>query len=302
MDKLVEREAPPRPLAAAPALAVQFFLIPLAVVAVLVLVYAGFRMLIADQRSAQDYLNDIRVGGRDRRWPAAYELSRLLADPSVEAGDPDLGRALVRAFKESKDDDPRVRRYLGLAIGRLKAPPPDTIPTLLEATGDPEAETAISAIWALGSLGRPEVVPALQPLYGSPDPGVRKVVVYALGALPGDAQLETLRAALQDAVPDVQWNAAIGLARHGDASGVAVLRRMLDREYVERAVTRPARLDADEDPVADVMIGSLRAIAALGEGSLRSSVESLSRDDRSLRVRQAAMETLERIGVDRPQG
>ena len=47
MDKLVERESATRnPLIAAPALAVQFFLIPLAVVGVTVLVYLGFRSLL----------------------------------------------------------------------------------------------------------------------------------------------------------------------------------------------------------------------------------------------------------------
>src|SRR5258706_16220501 len=101
MDKLVEREDAPRnTLAAAPALAVQFFLIPLAVVAVAVGVYLGFRSLIADDRSAQDYLTEIRTGGATRRWPAAYELSRLLADPKVRA-DRTLGPALVKAFEES---------------------------------------------------------------------------------------------------------------------------------------------------------------------------------------------------------
>ena len=48
MDKLVERESATRNrLAAAPALAVQFFLIPLAVVGVTVTIYAGFRSLVA---------------------------------------------------------------------------------------------------------------------------------------------------------------------------------------------------------------------------------------------------------------
>ena len=47
MDKLDEREAATRsPLAAAPALAVQFFLIPLAVVGLTVTVYVGFRSLL----------------------------------------------------------------------------------------------------------------------------------------------------------------------------------------------------------------------------------------------------------------
>ena len=64
------------------------------------------------------------------------------------------------------------------------------------------------------------------------------MVVYALGALPGDAQLPTLRTALQDGAPDVRWNAAVALARHGNHEGVPVIRQMLDRPYVEQAVKR----------------------------------------------------------------
>ena len=65
------------------------------------------------------------------------------------------------------------------------------------------------------------------------------MVVYALGALPGDAQLATLRTALQDADADVRWNAAVALARHGSHDGVPVLRQMLDR-----AVRRAGRSSA----------------------------------------------------------
>src|SRR6185436_6235072 len=115
MDKLVERESAPRnPFAAAPALAVQFFLIPLAVVAVAVSVYVGFRSLLADARTPQDYLQEVQMGGSNRRWPAAYELSRQMADPKVRA-DRTLAPALVKAFENSAGD-PQVRRYLALAI------------------------------------------------------------------------------------------------------------------------------------------------------------------------------------------
>ena len=55
------------------------------------------------------------------------------------------------------------------------------------------------------------------------------MIVYALGALPGDVQIVTLRTALQDSAPDVRWNAAVALARHGSHEGVGVLRQMLDR-------------------------------------------------------------------------
>src|SRR5262245_61404293 len=149
MDKLVERENATRsPLVAAPALAVQFFLIPLAVVGVTVMVYAGFRSLLSDTRSLAEYLAEIEHGGTSRRWPAAYELSRLMNDPAVRA-DRSLAPALVRAFDAAKNDDPRVRRYLALALGRLDPPlPPDAVADLTLSLEDPDAEARISAIWA----------------------------------------------------------------------------------------------------------------------------------------------------------
>jgi HEAT repeat protein len=297
MDKLVERETATRnPLVAAPALAVQFFLIPLAVVGITVAVFVGFRSLLADDRKAQDYLAEVRNGGSDRRWPAAYELSRLMADPKVRA-DRTLAPELVRAFVAAKDDDPRVRQYLALAIGRLDPPlPPEAVAELTRTLSSSDGEARISAIWALGSSGDPAVVPTLQPLYQSDDPGVRKMVVYALGALPGDAQLATLRTALEDSTPDVRWNAAVALARKGNHDGVPVLTQMLDRAYVERTVTREVRQDEDRDPIADVMISGLRAAATLKDGQLKSAVSALSQTDRSLKVRQAALEALKVMG------
>ncbi len=297
MDKLTERESAPRtPIVAAPALAVQFFLIPLAVVGLTVMLYLGFRSLLADDRTPQDYLAEVRAGGTNRRWPAAYELSRLMADPKVRA-DRTLGPALAKAFEASKDDDPRVRRYLAMAIGRLDPPlPAEAVADLSTWLDDSDSEVRISAIWALGSSGDGSVVPRLQPLYESPDAGIRKMIVYALGALPGDAQIVTLRTALQDSAADVRWNAAVALARHGSHEGVGVLRQMLDRAYVEQAVTREMRPDRDEDPVADVMISGLRAAAALKDEALKPSVASLSRQDRSLKVRQAAIEALKVMG------
>jgi len=297
MDKLVEREPAARnPLVAAPALAVQFFLIPLAVVGITVTVYVGFRSLLADDRSAQQYLAEVRNGGSDRRWPAAYELSRLMADPKVRA-DRALAPALVKAYVAAKDDDPRVRQYLALAIGRLDPPlPPEAVAELTRTLESTDGEARISAIWALGSSGDAAVVPTLQPLYESSDAGIRKMAVYALGALPGEAQIATLRTALQDSAADVRWNAAVALARKGRHEGVPVLRQMLDRQYVEQTVKRDVRQDEDRDPIADVMISGLRAAATLKDDALKPLVTTLSQQDRSLKVRQAAIEALKVIG------
>jgi HEAT repeat protein len=235
-------------------------------------------------------------------------------DPKVR-GDKSLALALVKAFDDAKEGDPRVRKYLALAIGRLEPPlPPEAIDILLKSLDLPEKpwepdvwsringwtaemnEAHISTIWALGASGDPSVVPKVQPLYGSPDAGIRKMTVYALGALPGDVQIVTLRTAIQDPVADIRWNAAVGLARHGNHEGVPVLRQMLDRQYVEQAVKREVRQDSDQDPVADVMIAGLRAAATLKDEALRRSVTGLSRQDPSMKVRQAALEALKVIG------
>ena len=67
---------------------------------------------------------------------------------------------------------------------------------------------------------------------------------------------------------------------------------LLDRSYVEQTVKREARQDDDQDPIADVIISGLRAAATLKAGALREPIQNLSRQDRSLKVRQAALEAL----------
>lgn len=295
MPKLVERETAPRlsPLTAAPALAVQFFLIPLAVVGVIVLVYGGFRMLLTTERTPTELLSDVRSGGRERRWPAAYELSRLLSDPRTEEQNPLLGAAIVQAFVDSEGDDPRVRRYLALAIGRLAAPPAEAVGELTAALDDPDTETRISVIWALASLGDESTVDDIEAMYRSDDAGIRKMAVYALGALTGSGDHATLRNALDDPAADVQWNAAVALARHGRSDGMTVIRRMLDREYVTRIVTRRASADDPLDPVSEVIVSGLQAAASLRATELRQPIEALSETDVNLRVREVAMKTLD---------
>ena len=300
MKKLEEREPEGRvpPLAKAPALAVQFFLIPLAVVGAIVVVYGGFRMLVTTERTPEEYLSDVQSGGRERRWPAAFELARVLSDPDIGARYPGLGTAIVQTFADAEGDDPRVRQYLALAIGRLASPPAGAIDELVAALDDPDPETQISVIWALASLDDGASIEHIAAMYRSDDAGVRKMAVYALGALPGEAALTTLQNGLDDPTADVQWNAAVALARHGQTDGVPILRRMLDRTYVERVVTRTPTTDASVDLVSEVIVSGLDAVATLGVSGLRDEIRALSEGDTSLRVREVAIRTLDALRSD----
>ena len=98
------------------------------------------------------------------------------------------------------------------------------------------------------------------------------MVVYALGALPGDAQIDTLRTALQDRRPTCDGtppsrSRATATTRRAGAAADA-------RPAVRRAdVKRDVRQDDDRDPIADVMISGLRAAAALKDETLKPSVD-----------------------------
>ena len=262
MDKLVEREAATRnPLVAAPALAVQFFLIPLAVVGITVLVYIGFRSLLTDDRTAAG------LPGRDperrHRPPVAGGLRAVAADGRSRrsAATARWPSALVKAFDDAKDDDPRVRRYLALAIGRLDPPlPREAVDALLKSLNDPENrgrptsgrdqrldrrdergahqhDLGARLVRRPGGRARRCSRSTTSPDAGHPqDGGVR-----ARRAAGRRADRRRCGRRSQDAAPDVRWNAAVALARHGSRDGVPVLRQMLDRAYVEQTVKRDVR-------------------------------------------------------------
>src|SRR4029077_10867208 len=94
------------------------------------------------------------------------------SNPKVRA-DKTLAPALIKAFQDSKNDT-EVRRYLALAIGRLDPPlPAPAIAELTQALDDPDSQTRISVIWALGSSGDEAVVPRLVSLYAAADAASR---------------------------------------------------------------------------------------------------------------------------------
>lgn len=282
--------APPPERQSTPFLVLQFFVFPMAIVASCVAVFVVFGLIAAEGKSAREYVAEVRSGGANRRWQAAFELSKLIQSNKDRALlDPRFVDELIALFEDAEKDDPRVRRYLALALGRigdaraLKA----LLKVVSQDARDADSETLIYSIWALGAIRDEAAAPALVRLAAAEDGGVRKAAVHALGTLPGDAARERLKESLQDPAEDVRWNAALALARRGDAAGAPVLRSMLDRAHLDGV----AGLTPEQREEA--MLAAVSAAALLQDEELRSALARLRSSDPSLKLRHAAGAALE---------
>jgi HEAT repeat protein len=268
-----------------PFLVLQFFVFPMAIVASCVAVFVVFGLIAAEGKSAREYLADVRSGGTNRRWQAAFELSKVIqAKKDTALQDPRFLDELLALFEDAAKDDPRVRRYLALALGRVgdARAVPALLKVLAEHDAHGDSETLIYSIWALGAIRDPAALPELVRLAGAEDDGVRKAAVHALGTLPGQAARERLVQSLADPVEDVRWNAALGLARRGDPAGAPVLRGMLDRRHLAGVA------GLSDEQREEAMLAAIAAAGQLQDAELRSALAELRKRDPSLKLRNAA--------------
>jgi HEAT repeat protein len=263
---------------------IQFFVIPAVVVACCVGVFFFFAWLVSNEKTGVDYLQEVRVGSANRRWQAAFELSKLINMDSERTRMEGLVPEMITAFEDAADDDPRVRHYLALSLGHLGDDAAS--PVLIEALSDADSTTRLYASWALGSIGERRAVEPLISLVGDDDAGVRKMAVYALGAIGDGRAVPRLEAALDDPQRDVSWNAAVSLAKLGSQAGEALLLQMLDRQFLDKVD------DMNEAQKLLAMESAIRAASLLKSPALSERVRSIGDSDPNLSLRRVAKEAL----------
>jgi HEAT repeat protein len=261
----------------------QFVIFPLGIVAIGVGVFLLFGLLASEKSSIPDYLNEIRSGSAHERGHAAYQLSR-----SINRGEakkyPNLEQQVASIYTQSRNDDPRIRRYLALVLGKLGDR--RATPVLVSGLADNDAEARLYAIVALGELQDPAAVPRLAEATRDDDKDVRKTAAYSLGAIGDPQAVPALAAMLEDQVPEVRFNAAIALSRFGDKRAVNTLHDMLDRQRLAAAHMR-------EDQAEDAMIMAMEPYAKLAGHDATPDLQRLATTDASLRVRDAAKQALQ---------
>ena len=264
----------------------QFVVFPLGVVLIGVAIFLLFGKLASNEQSIPEYLSEIRSGSDHRKFQAAYELSK-----SIKRGEakqyPNLAEQVVEVYRASQDDDPRIRQYLTLVLGKIGDR--RATPTLIEALREPIVETRIYALVALAELRDPAALPAILEAARDPEKDVRKTALFTLGQYDDPQTVPVLAAALEDPAADVRYNAALSLARHGDKRATNTLRDMLDRARLDRVTgMRP-------DQKEEAMLAAMSAYARLEGRAAVPQLQALSQSDPSLRVRSAAKTTIDQL-------
>jgi hypothetical protein len=253
---------------------VQLFVIPGIIVAIIVCVWLLF--------NPKAYVDAIKRNN-EGRWQAAVNLANALnnergADFEKLRNDRAAVKELAGILKSEIDDgsmqDKPVtfRIYLCKTLGSFEVA--DGLPMLITASTtrrDP-AESGVqrAALQSIALLAEnvkgkedatQELTSALLTCSQDQDPLVRESAAFAMGVVGGDELLKRLRVMAEDAFPNARYNAATGLARHGDMAGKDTLLEMLDPE--EEAGVKIEEEAGQEYKRALIEFNGLRAVKAL---------------------------------------
>ena len=258
-----------------------FIVIPFAIAVSCAVLFAAVRLLTHEKHTAYDLLEDVKVGGVTKRWQSAFELSKMLANPGLIPKEEGFTQEMISAFRKSKEDDSRVRQYLALAMGRMgKAA---FFEPLTEDMTNEKDENLSAVIYAIGLLKDRRGAVVLNQFLDHRDGRIRSIAVVAIGNIAQPSSIGRLKRALVDSEPNVQWGAAVSLARMGENAGKEVILKMLDREYLSKF----SEVDPQEQTY--LLLSAIEAASLLPEPELKTQLERLAKTDRNMKVRAAAL-------------
>ena len=263
-----------------------FFLIPFMIAVFGAVFFLLFKFITYETNSAEDLLNQVKVGSASKRWQSAFELAKILNNPDADPLTDSFKDQLISAYERSVHDDALVRSYLAMAMGSTK----DTTfgKILVSGLEDETLETRVAAIQAIGFLKYYPATKLIRNLIETTDTQTEKLTAtIALGMIGDPSTIPHLKKLLEDEEANIRWDAAIALAKMGDNSGAYIIEGLLDREYLKQF--------KQIDPLEEkrVIMIAIRTASILFDKKFEDKLSLLSKNDQDLSVRNAAIKALE---------
>jgi HEAT repeat protein len=300
----------------------QLFVVPAVIVIIIVLVWLLFNWLAQMGSDPTKYVAALRSNSK-ARWQAAASLADVLNDVRNAELKRDhrlaqeLATLLTDELQRPTDADEQVMLdvYLCRALGEFSVP--EVVPPLVEAAGRTRPEdigvrqAALEGLAVVASNLPAEDNPhasdmsrAIVMAAGDGDAQIRSAAAFALGVLGDSSSTNQLQKMISDVYPDVRYNAATGLARHGHAGAMPVILEMLDP-----AEQASLKLETDDQAREFkrnlIAVNGLqaaetiyRALPTADQQTLRSAVERLTDKEQPADIRLKATETLRQFDAN----
>ena len=262
----------------------KLFIIPAGIVAVALGIFLLGTIALQHPKNASQYLEELKGDSTSKRWQAAYELSRMLAQGEKIQFDDNLRAQLVQTYADSKKDDPRIREYLALVLGHLKEK--TAVAALADGTKDESTDVKIYSLWALGNIEDPAGGPAALAALNDPDAGVQRMAVGALSALKYAPAKFPLEKNLGSPNQALKFDSAVALARLKDEAAVPVLMEMLEMKATGEG--------AHDEIIQSAKLAAIEASEELASPKLRNQVAAMAKSEPDLKVRDAAIQALKK--------
>ena len=264
-----------------------FFLIPFMIAVFGAVFFLLFKFVTYETNDVEELLNQVKIGSASKRWQSAFELAKVLNNPDRDPLSDSFKDQLVSAYERSIHDDALVRSYLAMAMGATQ----DTIfgDALLDGLKDESIETRIAAIQALGMIQYKPAVNSINTLIKTADSESERLsATISLGMIGDISAVPFLIQLLEDEQANIRWDAAIALAKMGNSEGAYIIEGLLDREYLNKF--------SQIDPVEQkrVLMIAIKTASILFDKRFEDNLISLSKNDKDLSIRDAAIKALEK--------
>ena len=265
------------------------FVFPLLIAVGMAILLSTIVFLTKEEETPESLIKAIKTGAPSKRWQKAFELSNELNGKSGMIRSAGIRQEIIHILSDPAHYDAKTRAYMAMALSRFRDSESERAlrEALDQANDDEEPEVPIFLMWALGSFEDPVQADAIAHFLSSKHNDLRKTAAYVLGVLGNRSAVAKLVPLLEDSVGDVQWNAALSLARLGDSSGEKVLLQMLDRNYLKNIH------QINDSQVEAVMVNAAKGLTLIRSPEAVSVLEQVSEHDQSLKVREAALAALE---------